>query len=92
MIVRIQGEGQWEVSGAEIDQLNKIDNEIVDAIGKNDEGRFESLLKQMLEHVRTHGRELRPEEIVESDLILPPSDATIGEVRGLFEHEGLIVG
>ncbi len=92
MIVRIQGEGQWEVSGAELDRLDKIDDEIVEVIGHNDEARFEALLKQMLDHVRATGRRLKPEELVESDVILPPADATIDEVRSLFAHEGLIVG
>jgi hypothetical protein len=92
MIVRIQGEGQWELSGAQLDELDKIDNLMVDVIGEHDETRFESLLKQMLDYVRSKGRALKTEELVESALILPPSDATIDEVKSLFAHEGLIVG
>lgn len=92
MIVRIQGEGQWEVSGAELDALDKIDDQIVEAVGLHDEARFHALMQQMLDHVRAKGRMLPPEEIVESDLILPPADSTIEEVHELFAHEGLITG
>ena len=45
----------------------------------------------MLDHARTYGQKLKPDEIAEAALILPPADATIEEVRRLFTHEGLIV-
>ncbi|HEY7295401.1 MAG TPA: hypothetical protein VH916_10180, partial [Dehalococcoidia bacterium] len=90
MIVRIQGEGQWELSGAQIDELDKIDNQMVEEIDQRDERRFQQLLGQMLEYVRTKGRRLAADEIVESNLILPPSDATVDEVKALFTNEGLI--
>jgi signal transduction histidine kinase len=92
MIVRIQGEGQWELSDAQIKEIDKIDDQVVEVVRGHDERRFEGLVKQMLDYVRSKGRALKPEEIVESDLILPPADATIDEVKSLFEHEGLIVG
>jgi hypothetical protein len=90
MIVRIQGEGQWELSGAQIDELDKIDNQLVDLIGHHDESQFETLLSQMLDYVRKNGRALRQDELVESNLILPPADSTIDDVKSLFAHEGLI--
>lgn len=92
MIVRIQGEGQWELSGAQIDELDKIDDQIVEVVGEHDHQRFHQLLQQMLDFVRQNGRMLPAEEIVESDLILPPADATMEEVQELFAHEGLITG
>ncbi len=90
MIVRIQGEGQWELSGAQLDELDKIDTQMLDEIDHHDETRFTQLLGQMLDYVRSKGRRLPPEEIVESNLILPPSDATVDEVKALFSDEGLI--
>ena len=91
MIIRIQGEGQWKLSGAYLDALDKIDDELVDSVSHHDQARFTALLDEMLDQVRTHGQKLRPDEIVESALILPPADATIEEVKSLFTHEGLIV-
>jgi signal transduction histidine kinase len=90
MIVRIQGEGQWELSGAQLDELDAIDNQMLEEIDHHDDSRFQQLLDQMLDYVRTNGRRLAPEEIVESNLILPPADATVDEVKALFTDEGLI--
>lgn len=90
MIVRIQGEGQWELTGSQLDQLDKYDDEIVAAVGDHSEEHFAALLAQMLGHVRNEGRRLPDDEIAESDLILPPADATMDEVRNLFQGEGLI--
>jgi len=90
MIVRIQGEGQWELSGAQLDELDAIDNQMLEEIDHHDESRFQQLLGQMLDYVRNNGRRLATEEIVESNLILPPADSTVDEVKALFTDEGLI--
>ncbi|HLZ70931.1 MAG TPA: hypothetical protein VKV26_13600 [Dehalococcoidia bacterium] len=90
MIVRIQGEGQWELTGSQLDELDKIDNQMLEEIDHQDGTRFQQLLGQMLGYVRTKGRRLPTDEIVESNLILPPSDATADEVKALFTDEGLI--
>jgi hypothetical protein len=90
MIVRIQGEGQWELSGSQIDRLDKFDDEIVQVVGDHNHERFHALLAAMLGYVRDEGRHLPDDEIAESDLILPPSDSTMDEVRDLFQGEGLI--
>jgi len=92
MIVRIQGEGQWELDGSQLDALNKIDNQIVEVLSDHDNVRFDALLHEMLDHVRRNGRRLGTDELVESELILPPSDATMAEVQKLFADEGLIAG
>jgi hypothetical protein len=89
MIVRIQGEGQWDISGSQVDELDKLDDQILAAVGDHDEGRFHTLVGQLLDQVRSDGRKLPPEEIAESDLILPPADATMDEVKDLFASEGL---
>ena len=64
---------------------------MVEVIGGHDDAHFDALLKQMLDYVRGHGRALATEELRESDLILPPSDASMDEVKDLFEHDGLII-
>ena len=92
MIVRIQGEGQWEIADAQAKELNRIDDEMTTVIARHDADRFTSLLTQMLDHVRRNGRALAADELRESDLILPPSDATMEEVERLFAEEGLTTG
>jgi hypothetical protein len=42
--------------------------------------------------VRRSGHEVGLEELVDSDLVLPPADASLDEVKDLLSDEGLIPG
>ena len=55
MIVRIATEGQYRLDSNSLDMLNSLDNEIVEAIAREDQGRYATLLKDMLALVRDHG-------------------------------------
>ena len=90
MIVRILHEGQFELTGTQLDQLNTIDNRIVEAVSKSDASAFEQLLKEMLDFVRQNGRQLAVDDFRESDIILPAADSTIEDAKGVFLGEGLI--
>ena len=92
MIVRISSEGQYNLPGSFIDQLNDIDNELVEAVEAEDQAAYEVLLKRMLDLVREHGSPLQVDELVESDLILPEPDLTLREAEVLFVGEGLLPG
>ena len=92
MIVRISSEGQYNLPGSFIDQLNEIDNELVEAVAAEDQGAFETLLKRMLDLVRDNGAPVPLDELVESDLILPEPDLTLLEAEELFVGEGLLPG
>ena len=92
MIVRISSEGQYNLPGSFIDQLNEIDNHLVEAVEAEDQAAFEALLKSMLDLVRQNGTEVPVEELVESDLILPEPDLTLREAEELFVGEGLLPG
>jgi PspAA-like protein len=90
MIVRISGEGQYELPDGDADRLNDLDNQAVAAVEAGDETRFSELWQQMLELVSSDGSELGDDELVESDVILPPRDSTFEEAREEFSGEGLI--
>ena len=92
MIIRITTEGQYNLSGSFVDQLNEIDNQLVEAVEAADRRGFDNLLKQMLVMVRDHGSPLPEDELVESDLILPAPDTTLEEAQVLFVGEGLLPG
>ena len=92
MIIRILTEGQFNLPGSQIDQLNDIDNQLVEAVEEEDQGKFEQLLKQMLDLVRQKGTAVAVDELVESDLILPQPDITLKEAEELFVGEGLLPG
>lgn len=92
MIVRILGEGQLEVGEDRIDALNELDSAVEAAVESGDQSAFESALAALLDGVRRDGAPLPEDALHDSDLILPPADATIEEVRELLEGDGLIPG
>ncbi len=92
MIVRILGEGQYDVSDDALDRLNQLDSDVEAAIEAGDEPSFTGALAALLEGVRTVGVAHDVESLDESDLILPPADATLEEVKELLGEEGLIPG
>jgi len=92
MIVRILTEGQFNLPGAYIDELNQIDNQLVEVVESEDKAGFDRLLKQMLDLVREHGTVVPLDELVESDLVLPEPDITLEEAEKIFTGEGLLPG
>ena len=92
MIVRILSEGQFNLPGAQIDELNEIDNQMVEAVESEDRESFNRLLKAMLDLVREKGTEVPMDELIESDLILPEADLTLEEAEHIFIGDGLLPG
>ena len=94
MIVRILNEGQWELADDQVDGLNALDDAIEQAVASDDAARLTAALEQLLNQVRSSGKRVPDDELVDSDLILPDSDATLDEVRQLLNEseEGLIPG
>ena len=92
MIVRISNEGQYEVDDGAVAQLNELDNQAVDACRTADEASFHKVFEQLLDYVRGHGNPLPEDELIGSDIILPPSDVSLEEARTEFQGEGLIPG
>ena len=90
MIVRISGEGQFKLPDEDAERLNELDNRAVAAVEQGDETGFKELWSQMLEIVASDGNAVPDDELVESDVILPPRDITFDEAKGEFSGEGLI--
>ena len=92
MIARILTEGQYNIPGSYIDELNEIDNHLVVAVAEENQEEFRHLLKKMLDLVREKGTPVSVDELVESDLMLPEPDLTLQEAEELFVGEGLLPG
>ena len=92
MIVRILGEGQLEVADDQLDALNELDRAVEAAVESGDVAAFSTSLDALLDGVRRSGTPVPVDSLDDSDLILPPADATIEEVRELLEGDGLIPG
>ncbi len=92
MIVRIMAEGQWNVPDSQLETLNALDSSLESAVLGGDEDAFRARLTSLLSAVRDKGSRLADGELHDSDLILPPEDATIDDVKELLGDEGLIPG
>jgi PspA-Associated protein len=92
MIVRISGEGQFEVPDGHLEELNRLDDDLTKAVDGGDDAQFTAALEALLASVRTAGEELAADWIGPSDLVLPSPDSTIHQVREVLGDEGLIPG
>jgi hypothetical protein len=89
MIVRVSGEGQYRLDQTN-GQLHDLDNAVVAAVEAGDEARYRSAYDALLAYVRSKGESVGDDELVGSDLILPPSDLSLEEAAVEFHGEGLI--
>ena len=90
MIVRLMGEGQFEIDDEVAKGLNDLDEQAAQAVEGGDEAQLSQLLRRMAEAVRTNGARVPDEQLDASDAIIPPDDLSLDEARQLFEDEGLI--
>ncbi|KIH96677.1 F0F1 ATP synthase [Streptomonospora alba] len=90
MIVRIMGEGQLDLSDADLDLLNEFDRTLEGAIESGSEETFRQALSDLLERVRQDGTPLPPDSLESSQFILPHADASMAEVQTMLGDEGLI--
>ena len=92
MIVRISGEAQYELPDEDAERLSELDNQAVVATEAGDEATFQQHWNAMLDLVTRDGTELGEDELVHSDVILPPRDIAFAEAVAGFSGDGLIPG
>ena len=90
MIVRIMGEGQFEVDDEVAKGLNDLDEQAEQALEAGDAERLGELLGRMADAVRTNGIRLPDEDLSPSEAIVPPPDLSLEEAHELFEGYGLV--
>ena len=89
MIVRLMGEGQFEIDKKHLDELNKIDNNIVKIVKTGNEKEFRTEIKKLTDYVRKQGKPIANAVLKPSELVIPPADLTLEEAKKIFEGEGL---
>jgi hypothetical protein len=90
VIVRISGEGQYRLPDEDAERLNELDNLAVAATQADDQDAFRDVWHQMLDLVQGDGRPVDDDELLGSDVILPPRDLSFAEAKADFTGEGLI--
>jgi hypothetical protein len=89
MIVRILSENQYRLDDAHLQTITKMDNQLEEAASKGDETQFGALLEQLVGFIREHGQVVPDEELVTSQLLIPPPDMQMAEARKYFEENDL---
>lgn len=92
MIVRILGEGQFDIANRYLGELNTLDGRLQAAVDADEALAFAAALGDLLDTVRRRGTALAADELATSDLVLPSEDTTLEQVRSLLAEEGLIPG
>ncbi|MDQ3163714.1 MAG: hypothetical protein M3Q92_12945 [Actinomycetota bacterium] len=90
MIVRVIGEGQYEVDEGLVERLNALDRQALDALERNEETELDRCLDGMAKLVREGGTRLSDDVLTPSEIIVPPSDLTLEETRKLISEQGFI--
>lgn len=89
MIVRILTEDQYQLDDTHLPAIAKLDNELEEAASKGDEAQFNTLLHQLITLIREQGKVVPHEELVTSQLLIPPADMSMQEARKYFEENEL---
>jgi hypothetical protein len=87
MIVRILGEGQFELQDSQIATLEELDKRLVAALESGDEPIFRDVLTRLVQEVRFKGTPVATDRFVPSDLTLPHESASLAELRELLASE-----
>ena len=92
MIVRILGEGQFDVAAHTVEAMNAIDTQLQSAVEGGDEVGMRKVLAELEALVREVGERMPDDYLGPSEIVLPDPDSTLEEVRALLSEEGLIPG
>ena len=88
MIIRVLGDGQYDLAGGTSPAFDALDQALVDHVNAGDEQAYQRDLAALIELVRSEGVELPEGDLSPSDLVLPDPAASIEEVQALLAEEG----
>jgi hypothetical protein len=91
MIVRILGEGQYDLGDEATPKLTELDKELDAAVENGDEPAFKAALEASVRLIRETGKPVAADSFETAEFILPFSDSTLEEVRDLLA-DGKIPG
>ena len=92
MIIRILGEGQYEVSEKHLGALNAHDDKLTAAVRAGDAAAFEGALRALLAAVRELGTPVPDSVLTTSDMVVPNADTDLAQVQAMLRDDGLIPG
>ncbi|MGD0381249.1 MAG: hypothetical protein ABSC30_14850 [Acidimicrobiales bacterium] len=87
MIVRILGEGRYDVPEADLPAIEQLDAQLNDALERGDDYEFTTSLSDLIAQVRHTGTLVAPDDLRTSEQVVPHEGSTLAEVRALLAEE-----
>jgi hypothetical protein len=87
VIIRILGEGRYEVPDSDLPAIEQLDSQLVGALDRSDEGPFAGTLSDLIKEVRRAGKLLPPDDLRASTQVVPHEGSTLSEVKALLAQE-----
>lgn len=87
MIVRILGEGRFDVPEADMPAIEQLDAQLTDALDGDDEATFASSLADLVGEIFHTGALLPADDLQTSGLVVPHPGSTLAEVKQLLTEE-----
>ena len=92
MIVRILGDGQYELDASHAEAFDVLDEALVRHVEAGDDQAYHDDLQALINLVRSKGAGLPHEAVQPSDQVLPDPTMTVEEVQALLAEEGQPTG
>jgi hypothetical protein len=92
VLIRILGEGQYEVPDSALDEINELDRVLEGALKSTSDDDVLPALDALLGKVREVGVRPAEHEYLESTVILPFADSSEEDIRSMLNEDGLIPG
>jgi hypothetical protein len=87
VIVRILGDGPYELPEGDHPEVHRLDEVLGAAIDAGDEVAMTSALEDLIAHIHAVGSALAPDDLRPSDLVVPHRGSTLEEVQALLASE-----
>ena len=88
MIVRILGEGRYDVPDADMPAVEQADSALVEALDRSDDDAFATALADLISLVRHTGKLLPADEVGPSEQAVPHEGSTLAEVKAILADGG----
>lgn len=87
MIVRILGEGRYDVPDAAMGDVDRRDADLAAALDAGDQEGFARALSALVDAVRSSGTLIPPDDLQPSTRVVPHAGSTLDEVRDLLAED-----